>query len=108
MITSPCPTLFSPFRLGHVEARNRIVSTSHGTNLAEGGALSDRLIAYHAAKAEGGCGTVLMMWGSSPAELTALWPEGAAAPTLHPIGDAFASKHLRHAMVDGARVGRAL
>jgi len=69
--TSPYPTLFSPFRLGHVEARNRIVSTSHGTNLAEGGAPSDRLIAYHAAKAEGGCGTVMMFgsgaaWAMSP------------------------------------------
>jgi 2,4-dienoyl-CoA reductase-like NADH-dependent reductase (Old Yellow Enzyme family) len=62
----PYPTLFSPFRLGHVEAQNRIVSTSHGQNLAEGGAPSDRLIASHAAKAEGGCGTV-MMFGSEAA-----------------------------------------
>ena len=27
---------------------------------------------------------------------------------LHLIGDAFAPRHLRHAMVDGARTGRAL
>lgn len=66
MATAPYPTLFSTFRLGHVEARNRIVSTSHGINLAEGGAPSDRLIAYHAAKAEGGCVTV-MMFGSGAA-----------------------------------------
>jgi len=43
------------------------------------------------------------------AELTARWPEGSAdSPALHLIGDAFAPKHLRHAMVDGARTGRAI
>jgi hypothetical protein len=34
--------------------------------------------------------------------------ERAPAMGLHLIGDAFAPRHLRHAMVDGARVGRAL
>lgn len=68
------PHLFSPLRLGPAEARNRIVSTSHGTNLAERGAPGERLIAYHAAKAEGGCG-VVMMFGS------------AAASSLLPIAD---------------------
>lgn len=34
MPTSPYPTLSSPFRLGHVEARNGIVATSHATNRA--------------------------------------------------------------------------
>jgi dimethylglycine catabolism A len=60
------PLLFSPFRLGQAEARNRIVSTSHGTNMAVGGVPSDALIAYHAAKAAGGCG-VVMMFGSAAA-----------------------------------------
>src|SRR5206468_12179164 len=31
-----------------------------------------------------------------------------SGPELHLIGDAFAPRHLRHAMVDGARTGRAL
>ncbi len=49
------------------------------------------------------------------AELSALRPDGAAgtdgagaAPALHLIGDAFAPKHLRHGMVDGARAGRGI
>ena len=64
------PLLFSPFRLGHAEAPNRIVSTSHGTNMAVDGAPSERLIAYHAAKAAGGCGTVMMFGSASPSPLT--------------------------------------
>ncbi len=60
------PLLFSPGRLGAREARNRIVSTSHGTNLADpSGAPSDELIAYHAAKAAGGCGLVQMFGTAS-------------------------------------------
>jgi 2,4-dienoyl-CoA reductase-like NADH-dependent reductase (Old Yellow Enzyme family) len=63
-------SLFSPFRLGHLEAPNRIVSTSHGTNMAVDGAPSERLIAYHAAKAAGGCGTVMMFGSASPSRMT--------------------------------------
>src|SRR5260370_10928029 len=82
------PFLFSPIRLGHTEAPNRIVSTSHGTNFAEGGVPSERLIAYHAAKAAGGCGTVMMFGSAAASSLTPipnnhvnLWNE-AAIPGL--------------------------
>jgi NADH dehydrogenase FAD-containing subunit len=34
--------------------------------------------------------------------------ERSAGTELHLIGDAFAPRHLRHAMVDGARTGRAI
>jgi 2,4-dienoyl-CoA reductase-like NADH-dependent reductase (Old Yellow Enzyme family) len=34
MTATDFPLLFSPFPLGHAEAPNRIVSTSHGTNMA--------------------------------------------------------------------------
>lgn len=64
------PLLFSPFRIGHTEARNRIVSTSHGTNMAVDGGPSEQLIAYHARKAAGGCGTVMMFGTASPSPLT--------------------------------------
>ena len=71
------PLLFSPGTLGAREARNRIVSTSHGTNLADpDGSPSDALIAYHAAKAAGGCG-IVQMFGSASAT-----PIGAQPP-LH-------------------------
>lgn len=66
MSPSPFPRLFSPFRLGQREAPNRIVSTSHGANMAIDGTPGDALIAYHEAKAAGGCGTV-MMFGSAAA-----------------------------------------
>ena len=46
------------------------MSTSHGIGLAEGGAPSARLIAYHAAKAEGGCGTVMMFGSGAASALT--------------------------------------
>jgi 2,4-dienoyl-CoA reductase-like NADH-dependent reductase (Old Yellow Enzyme family) len=62
--------LFSPFALGSRTAKNRIVSTSHGTNLAENGVPSERLIAYHEAKAAGGCGTVMMFGSAAVSELT--------------------------------------
>lgn len=69
------PLLFSPGPLGARVAKNRIVSTSHGTNLADpDGAPSDALIAYHAAKAAGGCGLV-QMFGTASAT-----PIGAQAP----------------------------
>jgi len=36
MTAADFPLLFSPFQLGHTQAPNRIVSTSHGTNMAAG------------------------------------------------------------------------
>jgi 2,4-dienoyl-CoA reductase-like NADH-dependent reductase (Old Yellow Enzyme family)/thioredoxin reductase len=73
--TDTYPLLFSPIRLGHVEARNRIVSTSHGTNMAANGAPSAREIAYHAAKAQGGCGTVMMFGSAAASPLTPMSPD---------------------------------
>lgn len=62
--------LFSAVKLGSRTAKNRIVSTPHGTNLAVGGKPSAELIAYHAAKAAGGCGTVMMFGSAAVSELT--------------------------------------
>ena len=50
------PNLFSPIRLGGMEVMNRIVSTGHDTVMAHEGHVTDRLIAYHAARAKGGAG----------------------------------------------------
>ena len=66
----PFPLLFSSFPLGHKEVPNRIVSTSHGTNMASGGLPSEQLIAYHASKAAGGCGTVMMFGSAAASSLT--------------------------------------
>src|SRR5262249_6946236 len=50
------------------------VSTSHGTNMAVGGAPSEQLIAYHAEKAKGGCGTVMMFGSAAASALTPIAP----------------------------------
>jgi 2,4-dienoyl-CoA reductase-like NADH-dependent reductase (Old Yellow Enzyme family)/thioredoxin reductase len=62
--------LFSPVSFGSRQAKNRIVSTPHGTNLAVDGVPSPRLVAYHEAKAAGGCGTVMMFGSAAASELT--------------------------------------
>ena len=61
MSTPSYPVLFSLFKLGDVKARNKIISTSHRTSLAEGGARSERLIAYHPVQVEGGYGMVMVV-----------------------------------------------
>jgi 2,4-dienoyl-CoA reductase-like NADH-dependent reductase (Old Yellow Enzyme family)/thioredoxin reductase len=75
-MTSTFPRLFSPVKLGHLEAPNRIVSTPHGAAMGEKGAITDRYIRYHEAKARGGCG-VVMMFGSSSIHPTSIndWGE---------------------------------
>ncbi len=53
------PNLFSPFTIRNVEVRNRIFSSGHGTLLAAGN-VTDELIAYQRARAEGGAGLVVI------------------------------------------------
>ncbi|MGE3832548.1 MAG: FAD-dependent oxidoreductase [Parvibaculaceae bacterium] len=54
------PHLFSPYRLKHVEFRNRIFSTGHDTYLPRNGLPSDELTAYHVARAKGGAGLIIV------------------------------------------------
>jgi 2,4-dienoyl-CoA reductase-like NADH-dependent reductase (Old Yellow Enzyme family)/pyruvate/2-oxoglutarate dehydrogenase complex dihydrolipoamide dehydrogenase (E3) component len=54
------PKLFSPLTLRGVTLKNRIFSTGHDTNLAAGGLIGERLVAYHRARAAGGAGLVIM------------------------------------------------
>jgi 2,4-dienoyl-CoA reductase-like NADH-dependent reductase (Old Yellow Enzyme family)/NADPH-dependent 2,4-dienoyl-CoA reductase/sulfur reductase-like enzyme len=93
-MTAAFPLLFSPIKLGQRVARNRIVSTPHDTNYATDGLPNDRLIVYHAEKAKGGCGTVMMFGSASVSPLKParddhenLWkPE--IAPWLRRMADA--------------------
>ena len=55
--------LLQPFRLAHLELRNRIMSTSHAIGFGEDGMPAGRYQRYHEAKAEGGIG--LTMFGGS-------------------------------------------
>lgn len=63
----------SPLRIGGIEVRNRIVRAAHATMMARGGRITDELIAYHAARGEGGVGlTILEAAGVHPSSVLSL------------------------------------
>ena len=64
--------LLGPFRLKHLTFRNRIMSTSHLSGLAEGGMPGERYQRYHEAKAEGGI-ALTMFGGSSTVSADSQW-----------------------------------
>lgn len=54
------PRLFSPLTLGPLRLRNRVVASGTTTNYAdEAGRVTERLIAYYAARARGGVGLLI-------------------------------------------------
>ncbi len=69
--------VLSPIAIGTVDIPNRIVRTAHATGFAQGIA-TDRVIAYHEARARGGVGlTILEIMGvhsSSPASFMSFMP----------------------------------
>ena len=71
------PALMTPFSIGAVRLRNRVVSTSHQTSLVHDHLPTDDLIAYHEARARGGVGSIFL-------EATAIDPTGLL--TAHTIG----------------------
>ena len=54
------PRLFTPLQVGPVSLRNRIVSSGHDTVMVEDGRITDRLVAYHQARAAGGAGLIVV------------------------------------------------
>ncbi len=54
------PHLFSPLAVGPVTLPNRIVSSAHDTVMTDHGQVSDQLVAYHRARAEGGAGLIIV------------------------------------------------
>ncbi len=63
MANSPYKSLFEPFRLGHLQLKNRIISTSHAPAYAEDGLPGQRYQLYHEEKARGGL--ALTMFGGA-------------------------------------------
>ena len=64
--------LFTPHQIRGLEIRNRIYSTGHQTVMAENSAPSDRMVAYHEARARGGAGLIIMESSSPhPDDITA-------------------------------------
>ena len=76
--TAPAPEgatsdpLLRPFRLKHLTLKNRIMSTSHASGLAEGGMPGERYQRYHEAKAAGGL-ALTMFGGSSNVSPDSAW-----------------------------------
>ncbi len=114
------PTLLSPITINGLTVRNRIVSSGHGTRLADKHKISDRLHAYHEARAKGGAGLIITEAAmidyasvASPTHLVAA-DDGIIpsfrrlAETLHSHGCASIAQvfHLGHEMTndrDGMR-----
>ncbi|WP_292931055.1 FAD-dependent oxidoreductase [Novosphingobium sp. PASSN1] len=63
--------VFEPLLINQLKIPNRIARSAHGTSLALHGAISDQLIAYHAARAKGGVGlTILEAAAVHPSTIT--------------------------------------
>lgn len=54
------PSLFSPLQIGGMTLKNRIFSSGHDTVMVHDGEVTDQLVAYHQARAEGGAGMIIM------------------------------------------------
>lgn len=52
--------VYEPLLINGVEIRNRISRSAHGTMLSHYGAITDRLIDYHVARAKGGVGLTIL------------------------------------------------
>lgn len=73
---TPFKTLFSPFRLGNLELRNRIVMPPMATNFAgDDGSVNDRHIHYYVKRAKGGVGYITF-------EHTGVLKQGRAFPNM--------------------------
>ncbi|WP_340315827.1 oxidoreductase [Rhizorhabdus argentea] len=63
--------VYEPITINGLEIRNRIARSAHGTSLAFQGAITDRMINYHLARAKGGVGlTILEAAAVHPSTIT--------------------------------------
>lgn len=81
--------LFSPIKIRELELRNRVVMSAMGTHESaaseDGRMVTDKLIAYHVARAKGGCGLNTIevcsvvpqapLLASSPSPMIDIFPE---------------------------------
>ena len=54
------PHLLSPQKIGNIVVRNRLVSSAHITRLARGRHPTQEMIEYHATRAKGGIGLIIL------------------------------------------------
>jgi len=80
-------TLFSPFRIGNLELKNRIVMPPMATHFAaEDGSINDRHIAYYVKRIKGGVGYIT-------SEHTGIMKQGRAFPNMTLIDS---DQHIPH------------
>lgn len=71
--------VLAPIEINGMEIKNRVVRTAHGTNIGQG-RITDELIAYHEARAAGGCGlTILEAASVHPTDMGTLRLHDASA-----------------------------
>jgi len=91
-LTAIPPSLFTPFRLGPIALRNRIVKAATFEGMCAGGEVSDALVAHHRAIAAGGAGMTTVAYaaispdGRSYATQLLVRPE--AVPGMRRLTDA--------------------
>lgn len=87
----------SPITMGRLEIKNRIARTAHATMMARGGQITDELIAYHMARAQGGVGlTILEAGGVHPSSILSLAvTEDAIIPGYQRLAEAVAPTGMR-------------
>ena len=74
-MSKPLAHLASPFRLGTMQLKNRMVLMAMGVNLAEeDGSCGERIVAFHERQAQGGAGLIIL--GSTGVS----WPAGSNQP----------------------------
>lgn len=54
------PHLFAPLQIGPIRLKNRVLSSGHDTVMTDHGHVTDQLVAYHRARAEGGAGLIVL------------------------------------------------
>ena len=65
--------VLAPIEINRMVVKNRVVRTAHGTNIGRG-RINDELIAYHEARAAGGCGlTILEAASVHSTDMGTLW-----------------------------------
>lgn len=70
--------VLAPIEINRLVVKNRVVRTAHGTNIGQG-RINDELIAYHEARAAGGCGlTILEAASVHPTDMGTLWLHDAS------------------------------
>lgn len=103
--------LLEPFRLRHVEFRNRVMSTAHEPAYSVEGLPTERYIAYHAEKARGGlaltmtAGTAVVSPDSPPAFGNLLAYRDEIVPWIRRLTDAV-HEHDCRAMIQISHLGR--